>query len=282
MQHLPKPSSATHLADVGTPRSERSFCSARAAVFESPCATPHSERSALSPRSFHSGASDGGEREEVLDTRGAAREILVETLEQRRALDEQLEELRAQLRECEQKRASLSKAEAWQRMLLREGTSPKNSPRNSQMPANQPMVFDLGDVSAQVPVQLRRRSTELPPVELVAEPENSGGEAEEDDWERGLEALGVVKCHLCGMKLASGDEDAIEEHTRVCEGAKHCLGPAVETALPSATRCTRCGELVALNVDAIEQHSRICRAADDCESSGRRASALQWLGLTPR
>jgi len=40
-----------------------------------------------------------------------------------------------------------------------------------------------------------------------------------DDWERGLETIGVAKCGVCGMKLPL-EVGAIEQHSLECEAAK--------------------------------------------------------------
>eukprot|EP00928_Gymnodinium_smaydae_P034683 TRINITY_DN24524_c0_g1_i1.p1 TRINITY_DN24524_c0_g1~~TRINITY_DN24524_c0_g1_i1.p1 ORF type:complete len:288 (-),score=77.22 TRINITY_DN24524_c0_g1_i1:182-1045(-) len=81
---------------------------------------------------------------------------------------------------------------------------------------SEPVVFELGD--AEVPVEsvggcssssrksrLRTRSRCM------------------EDWERGLDAFGVAKCGVCGMKLPL-DVAIIERHSLECEAAQRAAG----------------------------------------------------------
>lgn len=200
---------------------------------------------------------------------------LDETSAQRRDAEIQLQDLNAQLkslqakvRECEQTWQQLAKKEARLQNDLaaqQDGLEAEDSdgadgrlrsPRKSE-----PVVFNLQELQDSSGHQIQTFfDLECGPVSM------SDGEDDDDldDWEDGLDALGIAKCRLCGLKLPL-DIDTIDKHSKECEQARargsECRPCDSSELLSGAGRCKRCGELIPLDVDAIEHHSKVCRAS---------------------
>jgi len=119
-------------------------------------------------------------------------------------LDVVIEKLRQKLQEATDKREALASNEADLRPAMQVA---------------EPLCFDMGNAEES---PHPRKDCSFPSPEEQC-----------DDWERGLDAIGVAKCGVCGMKFPL-DVKAIEQHSLECEAAlKEGRKPARSEVLPA-------------------------------------------------
>jgi len=83
-------------------------------------------------------------------------------------------------------------------------------------------------------------------VDGVAGLGDSGpGVHELEDWEDGIESMGIAKCAHCGMKLPLDDDAAIEAHMRECKG------DGSQKAEQAVDDDVACGNCIRCDVDGV-------------------------------
>lgn len=175
---------------------------------------------------------------------------LKQTTAQLQKLDRRIESLRGELRACEGDRRSLAQMEVW---LSREvaGMEPLDTPALEQYVLTDDVSTypayagpAVCEVDAETKDQCHISTSD--PSSFINEGDQSldsfmceAPQEEEDpdmeDWEASLDAIGVAKCRLCGLRLPL-DPELIDQHARGCCGDQRDSRFASSQQVPGRSR----------------------------------------------
>mmetsp|Transcript_102643 Transcript_102643/g.290622 ORF Transcript_102643/g.290622 Transcript_102643/m.290622 type:complete len:261 (+) Transcript_102643:109-891(+) len=200
------------------------------------------------------GVGAAGSRASATDARGTAgskeerhRELRT-AVSELEAIDDKIRDIRAELQQFEARRDVLARRVAELQEVEEERPEPEERPRNASaslenfylddnaedeatVVSSSPMVFELG---AQEDSPQGDRSNATPRSAPLLAPRQI------EDWEQGLESIGVAKCGVCGMKFPL-DKETIEEHCLTgCSGIRQdgrvTTKADIVTLIPSTPR----------------------------------------------
>lgn len=195
----------------------------------------------------------------MLSPRHTLNTELSKTTEERQAIEARLKELHRQLDsirneiiQCERKRDALSYKEGW---LRQKSLDQLPTLEEFIGPRSEPVIFDMAEagsaaleatprVGAKDHVHLdgametgggaATETPSLPRCESQDKPEVALTRTDTEDWEDGLDGLGIAKCHKCGMRLPL-DLELIDQHSKECCWVPAAVRARLGTVRPPST-----------------------------------------------